>query len=77
MSHLDEVIQQVDKAIDDCVIVEMNTLLIALSEDTQLSREARYEQQQRLRTAIAHKGHGHKEEAEARRLHLSQGGTIQ
>ena len=57
MSHRDQVVAQVDKAIADCVIVEMNTLLIALADDKALRDEDRYDQQQRLRTAIAHKGH--------------------
>lgn len=53
MSHLDEVIARVDAAIEESVIAHMNELLIALSDDAELSREDRYTQQQRLRTAIA------------------------
>ena len=56
MSHLDEVIARVDAAIEESVIAHMNELLIALSDDAELSREDRYTQQQRLRTAIAHHG---------------------
>ena len=53
MSHLDEVIARVDAAIEESVIAHMNELLIALSDDAELSREDRYtQQQQRLRTAI-------------------------
>ena len=37
------------------------------------AREDRYTQQQRLRTAIAHHGKQHKEEADARHAHLTQG----
>ena len=60
MSHLDEVIARVDAAIEESVIAHMNELLIALSDDAELSREERYTQQQRLRTAIAHHGRKHK-----------------
>lgn len=76
MSHLDEVSARVDAAIAESVIAQMNTLLIALSDDGELSREDRYPQQQRLRTAIAHHGRQHKEDAEARRELLTKGGTI-
>ena len=71
MSHLDEVIARVDAAIEESVIAHMNELLIAL-----LSREDRYTQQQRLRTAIAHHGRKHKEDMEARHEQLTKGGTI-
>ena len=54
----------------------MNELLVILSDDGELSREARYEQQQRLRNAIAHHGRKHKEDAEARREQLTKGGEI-
>jgi hypothetical protein len=76
MSHLDEVIARVDATIEENVIAHMNELLIALSDDAELSREARYEQQQRLRYAIAHKDRHNKAELEARREHLTQGGVI-
>lgn len=76
MSHLDEVSARVDAAIEESVIAHMNELLVALSEDDQLSREDRYVQQQRLRTAIAHHGRQHKEDMEARREQLTKGGTI-
>ncbi|EPC8311932.1 DUF2526 family protein YdcY [Escherichia coli] len=72
MSHLDEVIARVDAAIEESVIAHMNELLIALSDDAELSREDRYTQQQRLRTAIAK----HKEDMEARHEQLTKGGTI-
>ncbi len=39
MSHLDEVIARVDAAIEESVIAHMNELLIALSDDAELSRE--------------------------------------
>lgn len=54
----------------------MNELLIALSDDAELSREDRYTLQQRLRTAIAHHGRKHKEDMEARHEQLTKGGTI-
>lgn len=76
MSHLSDVMARVDAAIEESVIAHMNELLIELSDDAALSREERYTQQQRLRTAIAHHGRQHKEEAEARLAHLTQGGTI-
>ncbi|KMD09461.1 hypothetical protein SL70_01680 [Klebsiella pneumoniae] len=49
MAHLDEVIVKVDDTLAEGVIAHMNELLIALSDDAQLSREERYIQQQRLR----------------------------
>ena len=76
MSHLDEVSARVDAAIEESVITHMNELLIELSDDVVLSREERYTQQQRLRTAIAHHGHQHKEDMETRREQLTKGGTI-
>jgi hypothetical protein len=54
----------------------MNELLIELSDDAELTREDRYAQQQRLRNAIAQKGHHHKAEVEQRRDDLTKGGTI-
>ncbi|WP_336220332.1 YdcY family protein [Citrobacter amalonaticus] len=76
MSNLEEVSARVDAAIEECVVSHMNELLIALSDDAQLSREDRYTQQQRLRTAIAHHGRQHKEDMEARREQLTKGGSI-
>jgi len=76
MSHLDAVIARVDATIAENVIAGMNELLIELSDDTALSREDRYTQQQRLRHAIAHHGKQHKEDMEARREQLTKGGTI-
>lgn len=76
MSHLDEVTARVDAAIADGAIIGMNELLVILSDDGELSRKARYEQQQRLRNAIAHHGRQHKEDAEARREQLTKGGEI-
>lgn len=76
MAHLDEVIARVDTTINENIIEHMNELLIELSDDAQLSREDRYIQQQRLRTAIAHKGHHQREEAEERRQALTKGGII-
>lgn len=67
MSHPEEVSARVDAAIEESVIAHMNELLIALSDDTELSREDRYAQQQRLRTAIAHHGRQHKEDRDAPR----------
>lgn len=81
MAHLDDIIQQVNETLDRHIITEMNTLLIALSDDAHLTREDRYAQQQRLRIAIAQKGHGHhhshkEEDDDARREQLTKGGEI-
>ncbi|MEO3988615.1 YdcY family protein [Pseudocitrobacter cyperus] len=76
MSHLDEVIARVDAAVAESVIAHMNELLVALSDDPELSRDDRYTQQQRLRTTIAHHGRQHKEDEEARRDQLTRSGTI-
>lgn len=76
MAHLEDVIARVDAAIVENVIEHMNELLIVLSDDTELSREERYEQQQRLRIAIAQKGHHQKAEAVQRHEDLTKGGKI-
>lgn len=76
MSHLAEVVARVDDVIKESVIAHMNELLVALSDDAELSREDRYAQQQRLRNAIAHHGRHHKEEMEARHDRLTKDGTI-
>ena len=80
MAHLDDIIQQVDETLERHIITEMNTLLIALSDDSHLTREERYAQQQRLRIAIAQKGnghhHSHKEDDDVRREQLTKGGEI-
>ncbi|ALB62696.1 FIG00553896: hypothetical protein [Cronobacter condimenti 1330] len=80
MAHLDDVKRRVDAAIEEHVIAHMNELLIELSDDTELTREARYGEQQRLRVAIAHHGRQHKEdrerEAAERLAELTRGGTI-
>ncbi|WBM68754.1 YdcY family protein [Buttiauxella sp. WJP83] len=76
MTHLEDVTARVDAAIAENVIEHMNQLLIVLSDDAELSREDRFTQQQRLRIAIAQKGHHHKAEAEQRRDDLTKGGTI-
>ncbi len=76
MSHLEAVQAQVDEAINAGAITGMNELLIVLSDDGELSREQRYTEQQRLRTAIAHHGHKYKEDQELRRDQLTRGGEI-
>ncbi|AYN25972.1 MULTISPECIES: DUF2526 family protein [Buttiauxella] len=76
MAHLEDVIARVDAAVTENVIEHMNELLIELSDDAELTREDRYAQQQRLRNAIAQKGHHHKAEVEQRRDDLTKGGTI-
>ena len=76
MSHLSEVTARVDAVIEEGVITHMNELLIELSDDAELSREDRYTQQQRLRTAISHHGKQYKEEMDAREEQLTKGGTI-
>jgi hypothetical protein len=54
----------------------MNELLVALSDDAELTRDERFTQQQRLRTTIAHHGRQQHEEQEARREQLNKGGAI-
>ncbi|HAT1608773.1 TPA: YdcY family protein [Raoultella planticola] len=76
MAHLDDVIARVDAAIAEGVITHMNELLVALSDDAELSRDERFTQQQRLRTTIAHHGRQHHEEQETRREQLNKGGAI-
>ena len=76
MAHLDDVIARVDAAIAEGVITHMNELLVALSDDAELSRDERYTQQQRLRTTIAHHGRQQHEEQETRRQQLNKGGAI-
>ncbi|MBJ3816326.1 DUF2526 family protein [Shimwellia pseudoproteus] len=80
MSHFDDVLAQVDATLQENVITHMNELLVALSDDTALSRDDRYQQQQRLRVAIAHHGKSEREDARAphddRREHLTRGGMI-
>ena len=75
MAHLDDVIARVDAAIAEGVITHMNELLVALSDDAELSRDERYTQQ-RLRTTIAHHGRQQHEEQETRREQLNKGGAI-
>ena len=76
MAHIDEVIEAVDKAIEQNVIRDMNILLCQLSEDEALSRDARYQQQQRLRVAVFRHSTEKAELAEQRRQWLTQGGII-
>ncbi|CAH5318096.1 hypothetical protein AI2971V1_2230 [Klebsiella pneumoniae] len=56
MAHLDEVIVKVDDALAEGVIAHMNELLIALSDDAQLSREERYIQRPSWATASGRAG---------------------
>ncbi len=76
MSHLEDVTARVDATIAESVIAHMNELLIELSEDSELTREDRYTQQQRLRNAIAHHGKQYKEDQEPRHDSLTKGGVI-
>lgn len=76
MAHIDDIIDAVDKAIDNNVIRDMNILLCQLSEDKALSREARYQQQQRLRVAVFRHSTEKADLAEQRRQWLTQGGII-
>lgn len=77
MTHLNEVISAVDAAIANNLIREMNQLLCELSEDSRLTREERFTQQQRLRVAVFKHGAEKKELAEQRRNWLTRGGIIQ
>ncbi|MDT1790604.1 DUF2526 family protein, partial [Salmonella enterica] len=65
MSNLEELSALVDAAIAESVIDNMNELLISLSDDAELRREDRYEQQQRIRTVIAHHGWQYQEDRDA------------
>ncbi|EST59771.1 DUF2526 family protein [Proteus hauseri] len=56
MSHYDEVVKQVDDAIATTHIQTMNELLVELGKDKTIEFPLRYEQQERLRTAIFHHG---------------------
>lgn len=76
MTHLDEVITAVDAAIANNVIREMNELLCELSEDSQLTREERFTQQQRLRVAVFKHSTEKHELTEQRREWLTRGGII-
>ena len=76
MAHTDDVIKAVNDVIERNVIREMNILLCELSDDSELTREDRYEHQQRLRKAVFHHSTEKKELAEQRRKWLTQGGII-
>lgn len=76
MTHLDEVITAVDAAIARNVIREMNVLLCELSEDSRLTREERFTQQQRLRIAVFKHSAEKQALAEQRRHWLARGGII-
>ena len=56
MSQYEEVIKQVDEAIASASIQTMNELLVELGKDNTIAFAQRYEQQERLRTAIFHHG---------------------
>jgi len=76
MTHLDNVISAVDAAIASNVIREMNERLCELSEDSQLTREARFTQQQRLRVAVFKHSTEKHALAGQRRKWLTRGGII-
>lgn len=56
MPDYDDVIKHVDAAIATANIQIMNELLVELGKDKTLEIALRYEQQERLRTAIFHHG---------------------
>lgn len=76
MTHTEKVIEAVDNALARYIIREMNILLCELSEDANLTREFRFEQQHRLRLAVFRHSTEKKELAEQRRKWLTQGGII-
>jgi hypothetical protein len=76
MTHTEKVIEAVDNALARNIIREMNILLCELSEDANLTRELRFEQQHRLRLAVFRHSTEKKELAEQRRKWLTQGGII-
>jgi len=77
MTHIDEIVEAVDAAIRKNVIHDMNVLLCELSDDHRLTREQRFEQQQRLRLAVFRHTSEKEELAEQRRNWLTHGGIIQ
>ncbi|MDF7658809.1 DUF2526 family protein [Erwiniaceae bacterium L1_54_6] len=76
MKHRDEVFAQVELALQNNVIREMNELLGQLSTDTELSREDRFVAQQRLRQAVFMRGTEKEALDEQRRKQLTRGGII-
>ncbi|MEM6049892.1 DUF2526 family protein [Erwinia sp. P7711] len=76
MTHIDEIVEAVDAAIRKNVIHDMNVLLCELSDDHRLTREQRFEQQQRLRLAVFRHTSEKEELAEQRRNWLTHGGII-
>jgi len=76
MTHIDEIVEAVDAAIRKNVIHDMNVLLCELSDDQRLTREQRFEQQQRLRLAVFRHTIEKEELAEQRRNWLTHGGII-
>ncbi|MDW8847712.1 DUF2526 family protein [Erwinia sp. MMLR14_017] len=76
MTHIDEIVEAVNAAIRKNVIRDMNVLLCELSDDHRLTREQRFEQQQRLRLAVFRHTSEKEELAEQRRNWLTHGGII-
>lgn len=76
MTHIDEIVEAVNAAIRKNVIRDMNVLLCELSDDHRLTREQRFEQQQRLRLAVFRHTSEKEELAEQRRDWLTHGGII-
>lgn len=60
MSHYNEIVKHVDEAIATANIQIMNELLVELGKDKTIEYPQRYEQQERLRTAIFHHGEKHR-----------------
>ncbi|CAB5539518.1 DUF2526 family protein [Providencia hangzhouensis] len=52
MSYYDEIVEKVNRLIDENSVHNMNEMLMQLSHDPQINQEQRFEQQQRLRDAI-------------------------
>lgn len=52
MTHADKVIEAVDNSLTHNIIHEMNILLCGLTEDANLTREFRFQQQHRLWLAV-------------------------
>ncbi|MDE1186322.1 MAG: DUF2526 family protein [Pantoea sp.] len=76
MKHRDEVFAQVEAAVHNNVIREMNELLGQLSSDAELSREDRFAAQQRLRQAVFMRDQEKDELAAQRHKWLTRGGVI-
>nr|WP_314265963.1 DUF2526 family protein [uncultured Moellerella sp.] len=52
MTYYKNIVSNVDELVKENSVTNMNTLLVKLSHDENLTQDQRFEQQQRLREAI-------------------------